>query len=141
MAKNRYDSKRVFRRKPGGPWYAWLYEIDAHGVRQRTRFSTGQLDKQAAIAVLVDRERAAAQAPHGLATDAAGRTVADALEYLLQFSRRTKPRAQRDRHDRLRDREHPTEPAVMSDGLRILLDACVSAASTTRAPRDGGHHG
>ena len=66
MAKNRYDSKRVFRRKPGGPWYAWLYEIDAHGVRQRTRFSTGQLDKQAAIAVLVDRERAAAQAPHGL---------------------------------------------------------------------------
>jgi hypothetical protein len=29
---------------------------------------------------------------------------------------------------------------VMSDGLRIL-DACVSAASTTRAPRDGGHHG
>jgi len=86
MAKNRYDSKRVFRRKPGGPWYAWLYELDAHGVRQRTRFSTGQLDKQAAIAVLVDRERAAAQAPHGLATDAAGRTVADALEYLLQFS-------------------------------------------------------
>ena len=75
MAKNRYDSKRVFRRKPGGPWYAWLYEIDAHGVRQRTRFSTGQLDKQAAIAVLVDRERAAAQAPHGLATDAAGRTA------------------------------------------------------------------
>jgi hypothetical protein len=86
MAKNRYDSKRVFRRKPGGPWYAWLYELDAHGVRQRTRFSTGQLDKQAAIAVLVDRERAAAQAPHGLATDAAGRTVADALDSLLQFS-------------------------------------------------------
>jgi hypothetical protein len=71
---------------PGGPWYAWLYEIDAQGVRRRTRFSTGQLDKQAAIAVLVERERAAAQAPHGLAADAAGRTVADALEYLLQFS-------------------------------------------------------
>jgi len=86
MAKNRYDSKRVFRRKPGGPWYAWLYEVDAQGIRRRTRFSTGQLDKQAAIAVLVERERAAAQAPNGLAADAAGRTVADALEYLLQFS-------------------------------------------------------
>lgn len=78
MAKGRCDSRRVFRRKPGRPWDAWFYEIDAQGVRRRTRLSTGQLDKQAAIAMLVERERGAAQAPHGLAADAAGRTVADA---------------------------------------------------------------
>lgn len=78
MAKDRCDSKCVFRRKPGRPRDAWFYEIDAQGVRRRTRLSTGQLDKQAAIAMLVERGRAAAQAPHGLAADAAGRTVADA---------------------------------------------------------------
>jgi integrase len=115
--RQRYDSKRVFRRKPGGPWYAWIYEVDAGGIRRRTRFSTGQLDKQAAIAVLVARERAAAQAPDGLAKDASGRTVADALGYLLEFSQ---------------TREWPTTTLKMfaqkSGHLNRVLRSCMSCA-------------
>jgi integrase len=81
-----YGSDRLFQRKARGPWYAWVYAVDANGVRRRVKFSTGQLDKEAARRVLRDRQRSTAEAANGLAEDAAGRTVADALEYLLQHS-------------------------------------------------------
>jgi len=89
-----YRSDRLFQRKGRGPWYAWVYAwvdtVDSNGVRKRVRkrvkFSTGQLDKQAARRVLRDRQRSTAEAANGLAADAAGRTVADALEYMLERS-------------------------------------------------------
>lgn len=81
-------SERLFRRDPGGPWYAWVYALDG----SRIKFSTRQRDKAAARAVLRDRERnppPSADRPAARRTPGPGpaqRCVEDALRYLVEES-------------------------------------------------------
>lgn len=79
-------SERLFRREPGGPWYAWIYARDG----ARLKFSTRQRDKAAARAVLRERERnppATADRPSPRRAPGPGqRRVEDALRYLVEES-------------------------------------------------------
>ncbi len=74
-------SKHLYRRNGTGPWWGWCWIVGPDGSRKRIAFSTGQVDKQAAARVVRERERAATGA-EGLAADAPGRDLEDALWFL-----------------------------------------------------------
>lgn len=74
-------SERLFRKRADGPWYGWLYTLEG----ERIRFSTGQIDKNAAKQVLRQREREATS-PTRRAANEATHTVEDALRYLVEHA-------------------------------------------------------
>ncbi len=69
MAQRKPSTSQLYRRTPGGAWWAWY--TDSTGAR--VRFSTTSTDKEAAAKLLAEAEHDdVEQAAAGLGSDATG---------------------------------------------------------------------